>query len=270
MQALGRLVAVSALTALSAGCSSAAPPSAVGAFTDPAPTATAPAPSTSVDPPVVVTSVMPAVPNSNPLVPPSVVPSDVDVAVEVEVDVDLGLVAVVGDSLTQSAAEVVEAELVRIGVDRVVVDGLASRRLTSGSSELPSGRSAIAAILADERPDLWVVALGTNDVSAGSDAESFGSAVASVLDSIPPDAPVVWVDLWLRDRRAETVEANLVLRDVLAGRSAPTAVVSWYSAAAAPGNVIRDGVHLTDEGRERFAREISAVVVGLALGDATR
>lgn len=238
------------------GCASAEVPPAAGAFVELEPVTEVDAPTTSTTTPAPVETSAPT----------TTVESTDPPRVTAPPDVALGTVAVVGDSLSLSAADAVEAELLRIGVDRVVVDAVQSRRMVAGSADLPSGRSAIRKILGDDEPDLWVVALGTNDVGAGSDAAAFAADVESVLESIPDAAPVVWVDVWVRDRRAETVQANLALREVLDRRAAPSGVALWYSAAAAPGNVISDGVHLTDAGRERFASEIGAAVVSLVLG----
>jgi lysophospholipase L1-like esterase len=249
-------IAVGVMMALAAaGCSPADSPAAVGAIVD--------RPDTTV---TTVAAAQPAVPVTTP--GSTGVPATAPPPATTPPDVDLDLVAVVGDSLTLSAADLIEADLLRIGVDRVVIDARESRRMVVGSSGIPAGRSAIDAILDDADPDLWVVALGTNDISAGAGSDEFRSDVDAILGSLPDDVPVVWVDLWIRDRRADVVEANLALRDVLGGRMAPAVTAEWYSAAAAPGNVIGDGVHLTDAGRERFASEISSAVVELVLAAA--
>ena len=175
-------------------------------------------------------------------------------------------VAVVGDSLTVAATEELGRSLARIGVRTVIVDGRESRRMASGSGDLPSGVDAIETILGEHRPDLWVVALGTNDVGAAVDAERFRSDVRETLATIPPAAPVIWVDVWIRDLLGDVVVANAMLHRELAARTAPTAVVDWFTHATADGVITGDGVHLTEAGQVRFAAEIADAVVALALG----
>lgn len=174
-------------------------------------------------------------------------------------------VAVVGDSLTVAATDEIADALSRVGVRTALIDGRESRRMTAGGSDLPSGVSAIEGIVGSHRPDLWVVALGTNDVGAELGAERFRSDVRATLDAIPSDAPVVWVDVWIRDRRDDVVAANTLLHAELAGRAAPTSVVDWFSAGAIDGVITGDGVHLTDAGQIHFAAEIAEAVVALSL-----
>lgn len=176
-----------------------------------------------------------------------------------------GTVAVVGDSLTVAATDEITEALSRIGVRVVLVDGRERRRMTSGSTEVSSGVSAIEDILDEHRPDLWVVALGTNDVGAEVGTDRFRTDVRETLRSIPPGAPVVWVDVWIRDRLDDVVVANAVLHDELAGRAAPTSVVDWFSSGTIDGLVTGDGVHLTETGQARFAAGITDAVVALAI-----
>jgi lysophospholipase L1-like esterase len=167
-------------------------------------------------------------------------------------------VAVVGDSLTLSAQDEIAAELAGLGLEVLVVDGVESRRMTVGSSGRPSGLEAIRTIRAefDDDPDLWVVALGTNDVAAQIDEERFRDDLRGALAGVQSDAPVVWVDIWIRDRREAVVAANRVIRDELAGRDAPSGVVGWFAHGGADGLVTADGVHLTERGQVAFATAI--------------
>ena len=175
------------------------------------------------------------------------------------------LVAVVGDSLTVAATDEITEALSRVGVRTALIDGRESRRMAAGSRDLPSGVAAIEGIVDSHRPDLWVVALGTNDIGAEVGADRFRSDVRATLDAIPSDAPVVWVDVWIRDRSDDVATANALLHAELADRAAPTSVVDWFSAGAADGVITGDGVHLTEVGQARFAAEIAEAVVALSL-----
>ena len=74
---------------------------------------------------------------------------------------------------------------------------------------------------------------------------------------------MVWVDVWIRDRRRQVETANAVLREH-ARRPRPTAIVAdWFAHGDDPGLVTVDGVHLTDDGRYMFAATIAAATVDL-------
>ena len=169
-------------------------------------------------------------------------------------------VAVVGDSLTLSAYDEIEAELSGLGLRVTAIDGVESRRMVRGGSEPPPGTDAIEAILADgQAPDLWIIALGTNDVGAQASTSEFRDDVATILRLIPAGAPVIWVDLWIRDLSDDVVEANDLIRSVVAVRP-HTEVVDWFTHGDDEGVITGDGVHLTDAGRERFATSMADAV----------
>ncbi len=164
-------------------------------------------------------------------------------------------VAVVGDSLTLSAVEELDAWLTDLGLDVLVIDGVENRRMTHRTRTVSSGADAIAAILADESPDLWVIALGTNDVGGGT--SSLREDVGTLLDLIPDRVPVVWVDLWIRDLPGEIADDNDAIRSVVASRPR-SIVVDWHSFGDDDGLIASDGVHLTSSGQRMFAASIAA------------
>lgn len=190
-----------------------------------------------------------------------------DVVVEPDVGVASGgarsspsTVAVIGDSLTVSAEQEILAELTADGLDVLAVDGLESRRMTHGGSALPPGTSAIEDIQQLMTPDLWVIALGTNDVASVGSADGFRAEMRELLELLPDDAPVVWVDLWIRDRETAISEANRLIRAELRTRRGGAAVVDWFSHGTEDGVITGDGVHLTDAGRQLFASSIAAAI----------
>lgn len=165
-------------------------------------------------------------------------------------------VAIVGDSLTYSAQTEIVESLAALGLGDVVVDGQVSRRMTSSTDTIRSGETVVLQIAAEAAPRVWVVALGTNDVASGSSADSIRASVQRVLDAIPDDSLVVWVDTYIRDEQDAVVAGNQIIRDLVSQR--PGAVVAdFYSYGDDPGIVVSDGVHLTGEGRVLFARVIA-------------
>jgi len=169
--------------------------------------------------------------------------------------------AVVGDSLTESAQQEIAAYLNGLGVDVVTIDGAQNRRMTHGDHPDP-GIDIVERIAAVADPELWVIALGTNDVGAEVSPEQFGDDVKNVLAAIPADVPVVWVDMWIRDRQPQVETANAVLREMLGDRDA-SVVADWYAHGDDPGIIATDGVHLTHDGRYMFAATIAAATVDL-------
>lgn len=168
-------------------------------------------------------------------------------------------VAVVGDSLTLSAEDDIAGELTGLGLDVLTIDGLESRRMARGDVR-PRGTGAIEAIKAAGVPDLWVIALGTNDVGAQAGSDVFVADMVDVLALIPPDDPVVWVDLYIRDLADDIAEANASIRTVLQFRRGLSVVVDWNSHGDDPGVITDDGVHLTRSGRALFASSIADAI----------
>lgn len=166
-------------------------------------------------------------------------------------------VNVIGDSIALSAQPILTATLESLDVEILAYDAVESRRMVSGSSALPSGVSAIEDVLAGGAiPELWIVALGTNDVGAMANADAVRADVGRVLELVPENAHLIWVDTWVRDVDDLAVRFNAVVREALADR--PYAVVlDWHGNAA--GNdalIISDGVHLSEVGKVEYARMI--------------
>ena len=165
-------------------------------------------------------------------------------------------VAVIGDSIALSAQEIVTAAIEFLDVEILAYDAVESRRMISGSEGLPSGASAIADLVEDATyPELWIVALGTNDVGAMSGADSVRADIERLLSLIPDEAHLIWVDTWAEPFDEGAVAFNSLLRDTLAARDYTT-VLDWYTIAEVDGLIIADGVHLSEVGKVEFARMI--------------
>ena len=129
-----------------------------------------------------------------------------------------------------------------------------------GTSSLTPGRRVVEEILEESQPELWVIALGTNDVASVDSLDGFRSDMRVILDLLPSDVPVVWVDLYIRDRPEPIGRANLQIRAELGGREGGAAVVDWFSHGVDDGVITGDGVHLTPEGQQLFADSIVKAV----------
>jgi lysophospholipase L1-like esterase len=173
-------------------------------------------------------------------------------------------VVMVGDSITVSSRAALEERFTAIGLEVVAIEAEEGRRMTVGTQNRTSPGSDVVEFIASvSSPDVWVIALGTNDIGQYDDGEQLRSRVAEVLRPIPDDALVLWVDTWYRDRLAETVSMNEAIRSVVESRPGAT-VVDWFTAAQADGVIVGDGVHLTaDVGVDRFADVVSGAVFDL-------
>jgi len=164
----------------------------------------------------------------------------------------------VGDSITFMSREPLGEAFEELGLDVVAIDAQVGRRLTVGTRQLYPGVDVVQVMAATQEPDLWVVALGTNDI-AKYDAEGYAEQIRMLLADVPDGAPLVWVDTWHRDELDATVEYNEVLREVLDDRD-DTVVVDWFSHGDDPGVITGDGVHPTPNGSERFALVVAGGV----------
>ena len=165
-------------------------------------------------------------------------------------------IAMVGDSITVGSQAALEEGFGTLGLDDAVINAESGRRMISGS-RISSGLEAVDEITAAGTPDLWVVALGTNDV-ANYVPGDYAEVINALLADIPADAPVVWVDTYLEDYQDLSSQFNDVLRRVLAQRGNAT-VVDWASVAAEDG-VLTDGVHPSGFGVQEFSRRVVAAV----------
>ena len=169
---------------------------------------------------------------------------------------EIHTIAMVGDSITVGSQDALEAGFGTLGLDAAVINAESGRRMVAGV-RISSGLEAVDEITAAGTPDLWVIALGTNDVANYLPAE-YADVINALLADIPADAPVVWVDTYLDDYQDLAAQFNDVLRTVLAARGNAT-VVDWASIASEDG-VLTDGVHPSRSGGQEFTRRVVAAV----------
>lgn len=165
-------------------------------------------------------------------------------------------VAIIGDSITNGSEVQLRERLGSLDIEIMAVDAEDGRRMTTDGSN-GSGLSAVSRLAARGGPDLWVIALGTNDIQQ-YDADGYGVVIDELLAAVPADAPLVWVDVYLDSNPDSSADFNDALRAALGARGHAT-VVDWASLAAEDG-VLRDGIHPSGFGIERFAERVTAAV----------
>ena len=169
----------------------------------------------------------------------------------------------IGDSITFMSMESLQAELSDTGLEVLAIDAQVGRRITVGDSGRPyPGTDIVEFIANSEPPDMWVIALGTNDIGQYADAGEFAAQVQALLDLLPAAAPVVWVDTWAGDRIDETRLVNDTLRAVV-GQRDNAVVVDWFSHGDDEGVVSDDAVHPTTDGIVVFGQVVAEGVDAL-------
>jgi len=170
--------------------------------------------------------------------------------------------AVVGDSITAGSRAAIEEVLGARGFTTITIDGEPSRRIEigNGTSEALSGVKALYEMIAEGvAPDVWVIALGTNDVGQYATEEEYGALIDLILTMLPADVPLVWVDTF----RPQYPDENRMFNDVLNQRIADrgnAAVASWFTVASGNTEAILQGdqIHPNDEGVVAFANVVYA------------
>lgn len=181
-------------------------------------------------------------------------------------------VAVVGDSITAWNLGDAEHGLKAAGVPSWRISAQAGRRMAQPvnypTDTLDSGTQVITAMKsAGIDPALWVIELGTNDISfiaqcgCADQAAYAGSMIASVLAAIGPNHHVVWVNVRNEWQPMAAVLFNQVLASIAATNPNLT-VVDWWSASAAHPEWLTDQVHPSAAGAPPFFAAIGAATAG--------
>lgn len=166
-------------------------------------------------------------------------------------------VVMVGDSITAGSDAELRFAFASVGVTDITIDAQSGRRIEVGRDDTPpiAGISATRRLIAaGADPDLWIVALGTNDVGSFADPQDAAQLVDSLLSLLPPQAPVAWIDVYRHDSLEQTDMFNLVLRDRLGSRRNGT-VLSWFARVTEDDAdlLTSDKVHPNADGRRAFA-----------------
>ncbi len=159
-------------------------------------------------------------------------------------------VVVIGDSITVAAAPQIVAGATGIDAD-VTVLAEVGRRITFGTQP-PAGTDVLAEVLADGDPDLVVVALGTNDIGKYSTIEEYAAEVGELVDLLPEDQPLVWINTYHSRLADESAALNAAVLEKLSERGTAT-IGRWSSIAQRDGMLRRDGFHPSDDGTQEFA-----------------
>jgi len=177
---------------------------------------------------------------------------------------EIDTVVMIGDSLTVASKPALEQRFADLGFENVLIEAETGKRMTSSDGSNSSGE-AIANYLSsadtetDRSNELWIVALGTNDVNQYADAAQVALQVDAVLAAVPDDAAVVWVDTYIRQEQDGSNEVDAAINDRVEARG-NAVVAPWSAYAGGDGVLSGDGYHPSPAGREVFADVVAGTV----------
>jgi len=173
--------------------------------------------------------------------------------------------AMVGDSITKASSTALTTVIGNEGFTDITIEAEPSRRIAvgDGKAEPLSGVKTLYTMISDGvTPDVWGIAMGTNDVGKYKTADEYATLIDQMLSVPDAKLPIIWVDVYNPNQLAGTKMFNKVLRERAAAR-ANTVVLSWFDLASDPKEQIlrSDHIHPNEKGTLVFADLVSAALV---------
>jgi lysophospholipase L1-like esterase len=174
-------------------------------------------------------------------------------------------VIMIGDSITVASTPVLQEVYEQLGFDEIIIESKQGKRTALSFGSNPSGVDIASFIVNspdrddDHSNELWVVALGTNDINQYGDAAERAAAINEMLQTVPAESPLIWVDTYFEDQSEGADAMNGSISDRVLDRG-NSAIARWSSVAADDGNLRDDGVHPREQGSAVFANVISATI----------
>jgi lysophospholipase L1-like esterase len=172
--------------------------------------------------------------------------------------------AMVGDSITKASSKTLTTALEDQGFTDINIEAEVSRRIAvgDGKAEPLSGVKTLFTMMSDGvDPDVWAIAMGTNDVGKYKNVDEYGALIEQMMSMPDAKVPMVWVDVYNPIQLAGTKLFNEVLRERAAARGNAT-VLSWFDLASDPKEkILRDDhIHPNEKGTLVFADLVSAAL----------
>jgi lysophospholipase L1-like esterase len=168
----------------------------------------------------------------------------------------------VGDSITERSKPALEAVLKDIGFQDVEINAERSRRIEVGAKKPTPGLAVVKYIAGASRPDMWVIALGTNDAGLYENDSDYEKLIGDILAVIPEKTPLVWINTYRNDHLDGCEQFNGTLLRLLKDRGHAT-VGEWFQQCTQPDRKILDGdgVHPNEDGVLVFADTVRRAVL---------
>jgi lysophospholipase L1-like esterase len=172
--------------------------------------------------------------------------------------------AMVGDSITKASSKSLTEVLGGQGFTDITIEAEVSRRITvgDGKGEPLSGVKTLSAMMEDGvAPDVWGIAMGTNDVGKYKNADEYADLIDQMMSMPDASIPILWVDVYNPNQLPATKLFNEMLRERAAVRGNAT-VLSWFDLASDPQEKIlrSDHIHPNAKGTVVFADLVSAAL----------
>ena len=172
--------------------------------------------------------------------------------------------AMVGDSITKASSKSLTAALEQQGFTEIAIEAAVSRRIAvgDGKGEPLSGVKTLFTMISEGvSPDVWGIAMGTNDVGKYDDVQAYADLIDQMMEMPDAKVPIVWVDVYNPNQLAGTKMFNLVLRERAQARG-NTTVLSWFDLASDPKQKIlrTDHIHPNEKGTVVFADLVSTAL----------
>lgn len=166
-------------------------------------------------------------------------------------DVTVRSVAVVGDSITAGSVAELQSGLESLGLSVLTIDAEIGRRIAV-DGDVASGVQTVGDVIAHYgSPDMWVIALGTNDIDQYVNAVGYGDVITELLSVIGSRVPMAWVNTYTEGSDGRWEVFNKVVATAMSLRH-DAVVVNWADVAQRDGVLSGDGIHPTDEGSVQF------------------
>jgi lysophospholipase L1-like esterase len=176
---------------------------------------------------------------------------------------DVDSIVMIGDSITVASDMALKSKFSELGFSKVDIAAQVGKRMARTVGDNPSGVDVARFINSSMKGradrQLWVVALGTNDVNQYSSPDEIAAAVDEILAQVPEGVPLVWVDTFYRDQSKGARVVNTVIADRLSRRG-NAVMAPWSSSAAAKGVLRSDGIHPSTTGTKVFAEVVGSTI----------
>ena len=167
----------------------------------------------------------------------------------------------IGDSISALSETELDSVLGSIGFETVTINAESSRRIEVGQKKPTNGLDVISFIVGANRPEMWVIELGTNDAGLYATDEDYQDLIDSTIALLGDDAPLVWVNTYREDHLDGCVQFNGLLAATLERRGNAT-IADWYQQCITNAATILtdDGVHPNKDGIVVFADTVRSAI----------
>ncbi len=170
----------------------------------------------------------------------------------------------VGDSISVMSDPALRAMYAELGFGDTLLNAEVGRRMdvAGGLVGTVPGFDILSFIgTGDAAPDIWVIALGTNDIGLYTDEASYQVVIDKLLAAVSPQALVVWVNTFVADKREQAELFNLTVRKALSARG-DAVVADWYQRCSPnSAKLLTDGVHPNLVGVNEFVDVVRAGLI---------